>query len=332
MTVIDQQEYQRAIPQDIREAISKCLTHSTQDLNKVLKLLNNEQDPTKYLTHLKSNMANEQKFQLMLQDLVQYEEILHANPALCDLMIEIWTSYLEPSDKIDFEYGQKVDYLNSIFGDQKSLVLLNFLQGLSIIPAEKLVEIQKVIENSAYLLNGQVPEVFLQLADSALKLNKINTGNKFSNFLAIVQLMSEVYSSSQDWINDDISIARFGKIVIDKSVGMTAGIGGGYLGATIGTAILPGVGTVIGVILGGYFSSATAITVSDMKTQELLNLPKDVVLENAYRTLRLSYGASNNEINSNFLDLTIECLDGDYKGCPKLQQSMAFIKMSKEGI
>ena len=87
---------------------------------------------------------------------------------------------------------------------------------------------------------------------------------------------------------------------------MIPGVGGGFAGTAIGTAILPVVGTAIGGFVGGIAAASVMSALSDWVTQKIFNLPKEEALENAYRFLGLSYGASNDQINTAFNRLVLK--------------------------
>jgi hypothetical protein len=59
-------------------------------------------------------------------------------------------------------------------------------------------------------------------------------------------------------LQGDISKGEYGERSLANVVGAGGSIGGTYLGATIGTALLPGVGTAIGGFVGGWLSGTGA--------------------------------------------------------------------------
>ena len=204
-------------------------------------------------------------------------------------------------------------------------------QTLSKLLPSSEARIVNAITNAAVLPNRMALAI-RQSANIALNLSKCISGKMFGFTLAAVYLSYEIYKDICRWWKGEISGVRCVKNVIDGTASMAAGVGGGFAGAAIGTALIPGVGTVIGGIVGGITAASVMSALSDWVTQKIFNLPKEEALENAYRFLGLSYGASNDQINAAFKRLVLKYhpdKGGSYEDWHKLQVSMAVIKASK---
>lgn len=335
---MDDQRKEPGLPQDILDAISNCLSDSPQELVGVMMFLANERDPTNYIRIFKSVMANDQVFREILKNLAKDAEKLVKNPEFQRIMADIWNDYLEPSTKSNIGHGQRINYLEILKKKDQfhTVTTFNFLQALSTIPPSAQAQMIRSAANAAeMILGGSMAVAVRQSANTALQLAKSTSGKLVTVGLVAVYLSYEVMQSLHRWWKGEITGVRCAKNIIDSCVGLAAGVGGGFAGAAIGTAISPGLGTIIGGVVGGVISSTVASTFSDWATQKIFNLPKEEALENAYRFLGLSYGASNNEINSCFRLLALEYhpdKGGSYEDWHKLQLSLGLIKISKGEI
>lgn len=146
-------------------------------------------------------------------------------------------------------------------------------------------------------------------------------------------LSLEAYKSVRSWWKDEISGERCVKSLTDYLATTAAGVAGGLGGAAIGTLFLPGIGTIIGAVVGGVAAANLAALISDWLTRTLFGLPKEVAMQNAFRFLRLDHSASNDEINSRYHELKKQYnpdIGGNRADRAKLDHCMGVIKASRE--
>jgi hypothetical protein len=148
-----------------------------------------------------------------------------------------------------------------------------------------------------------------------------------------VFLAYEAFKSIRACYKGDISGKRCVGEIVDSLASATGAVGGGMIGKSIG-AIFGPIPMVIGAIAGAYIGSNISGNLSNTLSSELFDLPKDVALENASKSLGLSHKATNQEINSHlrFRKLCLEYHSdkgGSAEKFHQLQCSMSVIKISK---
>lgn len=244
---------------------------------------------------------------------------------------------VKPNEKKGVSNGQRFDYQLILANNRTgNIATINFILALSRLPPSTQAQIiNGTIKVAEATLGSAMALMLRQSANNALSLSKTASGKMVGITLAAVTLTYDILKNMSRWWTGEITGVRCGKIVIDDIAGMAAGVGGGLAGASIGAAIAGPVGAIIGGVFGG-IASATAMTaLSDWATQKLFNLPKEEALENAYRFLGLTYGASNYQINASFRRLALEYhpdKGGSYENWHQLQLSMGLIKVSKGEI
>ena len=320
---------------DILDKISRCLSDSPEKLARLLYFLVKEENVERYERVLRSVIDNVVAFKNIVEKLVNDVDHLETDPEYRRLMADIWNNYLKPNEKADVGNGhQRFDLQLYLRRDQtQAIFTINFIETLSRLPPSSQAQIVSAITNVAEtVLPSGMALALRQSASNALSLTRGASGKLVGVTLAAVYLSYEIYKDICRWWKGEISGVRCVKNVIDGTASMAAGVGGGFAGAAIGTALIPGVGTVIGGIVGGITAASVMSALSDWVTQKIFNLPKEEALENAYRFLGLSYGASNDQINAAFKRLVLKYhpdKGGSYEDWHKLQVSMAVIKASK---
>ena len=287
---------------DILDKISRCLSDSPEKLARLLYFLVKEENVERYERVLRSVIDNVVAFKNIVEKLVNDVDHLETDPEYRRLMADIWNNYLKPNEKADIGNGQRFDLQLFLRSDQtQAISTINFIETLSRLPPSSQAQIVNGITKVAeVVLPSGMALVLRQSASNALSLTRSASGKLVGVTLAVIYLSYEIYQDICRWWKGEISGVRCAKNVIDGIASMAAGVGAGLAGAAIGTAILPGVGSAIGGFVGGNAAASVMRALSDWVTQKIFNLPKEEALENAYRLLGLSYGASNDQINTAF--------------------------------
>jgi hypothetical protein len=150
--------------------------------------------------------------------------------------------------------------------------------------------------------------------------------------IVAVQLLCEALKSISSWWKGEITGKRCAKQIIDASAGILDGYGGEAAGAAIGTALLPGYGTLAGAVIGGLAGSIGASALAEWLTEYFFNLPKSIAVENAYKFLQLSPSCSKTESNGRYRTLALQFHSdkgGNAEDFHKLQISVAIIKQAR---
>ncbi|CAF0816552.1 unnamed protein product [Adineta ricciae] len=209
--------------------------------------------------------------------------------------------------------------------------LLNLVQGIRAIPADRQAIIISQIMNTVESVTGEKSLIAVSVSQSLTRAQVV-AGKIIPIAIVAVQLSWEALKSIRLWWNGEISGKRCAKQIIDGSAAVLGGYAGGVAGVAIGTAILPGYGTLIGSVLGGVAGSLSASALVDWLTQYFFDLPKTVAVENAYKFLSLSLSCSNDEINKKYKQLALQYhpdKGGNAESFHKLQISVAIIKQAR---
>jgi hypothetical protein len=157
-------------------------------------------------------------------------------------------------------------------------------------------------------------------------------GKMLGNVKIILTLTYTVFSNIKGWWKGEISGTRCVKSIMDDVAAIAGGVAGAAGGAAIGTALFPGIGTAIGGFLGGLLGGALAGALSCWLTEHIFDLPPTVALEKAYRYLGVSHHCSNDEINTAYRRLALQChpdKGGKAEDFVKLNTQVAIIKAGR---
>lgn len=209
----------------------------------------------------------------------------------------------------------------------------NFAKALTTIGPKAMTASLKVIFGSK-IMSKPLVKALAQVASKSKILKFLGT-TKGAVALAGVYLTYEAIMNISAWYHGKISGRRCAKNIIDASGALLGGYVGGGLGGTIGTAVFPGAGTVVGIVVGATIGTSIVGSITRSLTKTIFNLPADEALENAYRFFDLDQHASNEDINTAFLERckTMHPDNGD--GSPDnfmiLQSNMQIIKCARGG-
>ena len=159
-------------------------------------------------------------------------------------------------------------------------------------------------------------------------------GNVVMVGLAVTYLSWKAIEEINRWWKGEISENRLLKNLTDLTLTTGAGVAGGCLaGALLSFAAAGPIGILLGSVIAGWVSSASVNFVSDWLTQFILGLPKEEVLENAYRHLGVSMTATNAEVNTAFRKLCLKYhpdKGGNEEKFVALQLQMQIIREARE--
>ena len=207
------------------------------------------------------------------------------------------------------------------------------------------------IGNSWHLLPTQTKEdvmvqvkIHLGSQVGGALVSVIPSGGEVVTIVLVATVLGlEAIRSIRKWWKGEISGERCAKSIIDASVTVTAGVGGGIVGGIGGSAAavtLLGLGP-LGIaismfggalVLGSTSSALAGCTVKEI-TCRLFDLPQDEALEKAYNYLRLRSSSKNGELNSVYKKLARQHhpdRGGDKEKFQELQICMEIIKASRE--
>ena len=214
---------------------------------------------------------------------------------------------------------------------QNGMPILNLVQAIRAIPAERQTAIISQLRNIAISSTGENSQIAL-LTSRTLTRAQTLAGRVAPIGIVAVQLSWEALKSIRLWWNGDITGKRCVKQIIDASAGILGCYVGGTVGITIGSALLLGYGTLIGSVVGGIAGSFGASTLSEWLTRYFFGLPRSVALEHAYNFLDLSPSCSNDEVNKKYRALALQYhpdKGGRAEDFHTLQISVAIIKQAR---
>lgn len=180
---------------------------------------------------------------------------------------------LSDAEKADFE----VVYVSDIIAFGVKTLLR------SIVPYNLL---RQIITHRQAILS--IDEFVSLVNDSAGSLIMVGLSTLFVSAVVINQLL--------DWWNGKITGVRCIKTIIDSIVSVNAGVIDDMAGGAVGSCAGP-VGVFVGGVIGGFWSSSSALYFSDYMTRKLFGVPKDVALENAYTFFGVNMNTSNEDVN-----------------------------------
>lgn len=329
--------------QDILHRVANELRTSPERFTRVIFFLLEEKDATRHFQVLKSVFGIEQVFQGIVTKLAQDTDSLETDANYRRMMADIWTNYLEPYETINTDNDcPRFDFqlIQEKREEYEGTAIFDFLDILSRLSADDQDSIvQVLVEVSKLSVDAMAVKIYKESSWEFLgKTSEMAqfVSEKFVDVSGdVICLPYSILESLRFWWSGEKSGTRSAKDVIDSVAGLAAGIEAGVAGATVGTSIAPGIGTIVGAVLCGVTSAFVVNKISDWMTQKLFNLPKEEALENAYRFLGLSYGASNEHINANYKNLAVKYhpdKGGSYEQWHQLQVSYSLIKISKGEI
>jgi hypothetical protein len=214
---------------------------------------------------------------------------------------------------------------------ETGIPVLNLVQGIRAIPAERQAAIISEIMNTVTSVTGERSLIAVSTSQSLTRAQTM-AGKITPIAIVAVQLSWEALKSIRSWWKGEITGERCAKQIIDASAGILGGYAGGAAGVAIGTALLPGYGTLAGAVIGGIAGSVGASALAEWLTKHFFNLPKSIAVENAYKFLKLSPCHSNTEINERYRTLALQFhpdKGGNAEDFHKLQVSVAIIKQAR---
>ena len=294
---------------DVRKKLGEVFAGSEDDLVRVLFYLD-EEDKLYYdnlvrpyapqWNSLRSTINNDRAFKMYATRLAEETKKTEKDETFRNTIRTVYEEMLKHSElkeSVEKHQGYDVQRLND-----SSLVGTSSFYGLSralaIMPEQTRAAVvdacRRLITSSA--LGGT--------AERALALVNKAGGAVVGIGLSSVYLGFKVYQHIRRWWKGEIGGKRCAKNIIDDTVGIVAGVGGGLAGAALGSLAGPW-GTVIGGIAGAFSSAVAANYFIDRLTQYIFGLPQSEALENAYRYLGVSMNASNIEVNRAFRSLCL---------------------------
>ncbi|CAF1102871.1 unnamed protein product [Adineta steineri] len=212
--------------------------------------------------------------------------------------------------------------------------VLNLVQGIRAIPLERQALMISKIMGAITSVAGENSLIAMQ-ASQTLTRAQVVAGKVVPIVIVAVQLSWEAIKSIRSWWNGEITGKRCAKQIIDASAGILGGYAGGAAGMGIGTALLPGYGTLAGAVVGGFAGFFGVSALAEWLTEYFFDVPKSVAVENAYNFLTLPQSCSNDGINTRYRALALR-YHPDKGGNPqdfhKLQISVAIIKQARGQI
>ena len=190
-------------------------------------------------------------------------------------------------------------------------------------------KIPAIISNSW----SSLPKAFGTMDDALKRFNIPVPALKAGDFY----LTYTVCNSINAWYEGKISGKRTAQYIIDGMGATTGGIVGAAAGGALMTKLAPGclrcqsIAVAFGATCGSYASSYYI----NMLTTEIFDLPKEVVVENAYDYLGVHHRASNEEVNNAYDKLCLENhpeMGGNPEEFLKLQSYMGVIMAHRETL
>jgi hypothetical protein len=127
-----------------------------------------------------------------------------------------------------------------------------------------------------------------------------------NEFHQIAAKLRPVVCNVDRWRKDEISGKQASSNIFRFWLELNVGFAGAVGGAVLGSAIMPGPGTLIGVVVGCWAGTKLADTLADRLTA-MFDIPKEKALENAYTFLGVEMTATDDEILAKFNQLSLEC-------------------------
>ena len=245
------QLHEYLLPDNVLQELSICLESKPKQLGQLLYFLAQVDTGNKFVQILEAVLSNPSAFRKIVDNLVQDTEKYNQDPEYLKFMADIWNCYLKPNEKEGVEHGQEFNYqliLSSMGGNTtQSIMNFNFVSALSRLPPSAH---RKMIATAVNLAESTLPSSWVVMArnsaENSLQLARSSAGKLMVVSLVAVSLAYDVYNNICRWWRGDISKEHCIKICIDDFVGAGAGLAGGFAGMTLGTAVLPGIGTVVG--------------------------------------------------------------------------------------
>lgn len=296
------------LPRDINEKIVEILREKPTTLLNVLSwlLFKKTDQVSVYIKLLESTYSNHSVFQELVVRLGEELDKLEQNPNYRTVMDEMWKNHSLNPDARNFVRGQRLDF-QLISEKQQRFELLAICLGISILLRLDVLT-PEMLQQWISMLNStaNIPLSLLNIKETLKMFQKLS-GNRYEVTTSFCLFLYDFWQNKKRLIKNEISGIRCIKNIVDSFVELATGVAGGFGGEVFGSLITPGIGTLVGGVGAGTASSFVTGTLSDRTTQWIFNLPKDEKLENAFRVLDLACNASNNEINTNFVRLALQC-------------------------
>ncbi|EFX86730.1 hypothetical protein DAPPUDRAFT_307866 [Daphnia pulex] len=246
-------------------------------------------------------VSNKEAFQELVERLGEDVDELNRNPPYKRVMDEMWLNHSLPSDGTNFVRGQRLDFQVTL-EKRKRFEMLAICLGISILLRLDVLTPES-LQKMFPLFNITSPLTNLLNIKELLSISQKLSGDRYEVTASFFYFGCDIFRNWKRHGNSEISGVRCVKNIVDSFTELAPGVAGGFGGELFGSTITPGIGTLVGGVGGGMASTFVCGALFDRLTQWIFNLPKDELLEKAFRDLDLPCNVSNNEINIKFVRL-----------------------------